>query len=157
MNRTATITPAPIGKTLTVQATPEKAFRVFTEGVDRWWPRSHTIGTAPLKEVVLEQKPAGRWYGVDVEGGEQDWGEVLAWEPPRRLLLAWRISGAWAYDPAVATEVEVLFTDLGDGAVRVDFEHRHLERLGAGAEQAATMLGGGWASILELYKTVAES
>jgi uncharacterized protein YndB with AHSA1/START domain len=106
---------------------------------------------------VLEPKPGGRWYGVDVEGGEQDWGEVLEWEPPRRLLLAWRISGQWAYDPKVGTEVEVVFTDLGEGSVRVDFEHRHLERLGEGAADAAAQMGGGWATILELYKTTAEA
>jgi uncharacterized protein YndB with AHSA1/START domain len=157
VSHAATITPAPIRKTLTVRATPEKAFRVFTEGFDRWWPKSHTIGKAALKEAVLEPKPGGRWYGIDVEGGEQDWGEVLEWEPPRRLLLAWRISGQWAYDPKVGTEVEVVFTDLGEGQVRVDFEHRHLERLGEGAVEAATAMGGGWATILELYKTVAES
>lgn len=157
MNHTLTITPAPIRKTLTVRATPEKAFRVFTEGFDRWWPRDHSTGKAALKQAVLEPKAGGRWYAIDVEGGEQDWGEVLEWEPPRRLLLAWRISASWAYDPKVATEVEVVFTDLGDGSVRVDFEHRHLERLGDGAEQAAAALGGGWATILELYKTTAET
>lgn len=153
----AVITPAPIRRTLTVRATPEKAFQVFTEGFDRWWPRSHTIGKAPLKEAVLEPRAGGRWYAIDVEGGEQDWGEVLEWEPPRRLLLAWRISAKWAYDPSVATEVEVQFTALGDGEVRVDLEHRHLERLGEGAQETAARLRGGWPTILELYKSVAES
>jgi uncharacterized protein YndB with AHSA1/START domain len=153
---TPTIAPAPIRKTLTLRAPREKAFRVFTEGFDRWWPRSHTIGQAPLARAVLECRPGGRWYGVDVEGREDAWGEVLAWEPPERLLLAWRISGKWAYDPAVATEVEVLFAELADGSTRVDFEHRHLERLGEGAEETAGMLGGGWPTILDLYKDLVE-
>jgi uncharacterized protein YndB with AHSA1/START domain len=152
-----TITPAAIRKTLTVRATPEKAFRVFTAGIDRWWPKTHTIGKAPLNEVVIEPRVGGRWYGVDIEGGEDEWGEVLAWEPPRRLVLAWRISGKWVCDPSVHTEVELVFTDLGDGTCRVDFEHRDLENLGEGAETAVVGMDSGWGLILGLYQTAAES
>jgi uncharacterized protein YndB with AHSA1/START domain len=152
-----TITPAAIRKTLTVRATPEKAFRVFTAGMDRWWPKTHTIGKAPLKEVVIEPRVGGRWYGVDVEGGEDEWGDVLAWEPPGRLVLAWRISGKWVCDPSVHTEVELVFTDLGDGTCRVDFEHRDLENLGEGAETAVVGMDSGWGLILGLYQTAAES
>jgi uncharacterized protein YndB with AHSA1/START domain len=153
----ATIKPADIRKSLEVRASPEKAFSVFTAGIDRWWPKTHTIGKAPLKEVVIEPKVGGRWYGLDVEGGEDDWGDVLAWEPPRRLVLAWRINGRWACDPAVHTEVEVIFTDLGDGRCRVDFEHRDLQNLGEGAAEAAASMTSGWGTILDLYKAVAES
>jgi uncharacterized protein YndB with AHSA1/START domain len=152
-----TIIPAAIRKTLEVKATPQKAFEVFTAGIDRWWPKSHTIGKAPLKRAVIEPRAGGRWYGIDVEGGEDDWGEVLAWEPPGRLLLAWRISAHWVCDPAVHTEVEVRFTDLGDGRCRVDFEHRDLQNLGAGAETAAASMDGGWGTILGLYQAAAES
>lgn len=151
------IQPAAIRKTLEVRAAPAKAFAVFTDGFDRWWPRSHTIGKSPLKRAVIEPGVGGRWYGVDEDGGEDDWGEVLAWEPPARLLLAWRINGRWTYDPSVLTEVEVCFTDLGDGRTRVDFEHRHLERLGDGGEEASQAMSGGWSGILESFKATAES
>ena len=33
-------------------------FRIFTEGIDRWWCREHHIGTAELDEVVLEPRQA---------------------------------------------------------------------------------------------------
>ena len=154
---TQVITPAPIRKVLTVQVPRERAFRVFTEGFDRWWPKSHTIGEAPLARAVLEGRPGGRWYGVDVDGREQDWGEVLTWEPPARLLLAWRINAQFKFDAGVHTEVEVLFAELGEGVTRVEFEHRHLERLGTGADKAAESLRGGWAPILEAFKAIAES
>lgn len=157
MSQTATITPAPIRKTLEIRATRERAFQVFTAGIDRWWPKSHTIGKAPLKEVIIEPRVGGRWYGLDVEGGEDDWGDVLAWEPPGRLLLAWRISARWVCDPAVHTEVEVIFTDLGDGRCRIDFEHRDLQNLGEGALEAVRSMDSGWGSILQAYTAVAES
>src|SRR5258708_7056056 len=107
-----------------------QAWRVFGGGLDRWWPKPLYMGDSPLKTAVVGPGVGGRWYGLHEDGGERLWGEVLAWEPPTRLLLAWRISAEWAYDPNLLTEVEVRFTALPSGETRVDFEHRGLERLG---------------------------
>ena len=100
-----TIKPAAIRKSFSVRATPQKAFEVFTEGFDRWWPKTHYIGSSPLKTAVLEPGVGGRWYGLHEDGSEGMWGEVLAWDPPRQLVLAWRISHEWGYDPNLLTEV----------------------------------------------------
>jgi uncharacterized protein YndB with AHSA1/START domain len=156
---TLTIKPAPVRKALTVRAPAEKAFKVFTEGFDRWWPRSHSIGDSPLKRAVLEPKPGGRWYSLLEDGSECEWGEVLAYEPPTRLLLAWRIDGAWKFDPELLTEVEVTFTALPDGQTRVELEHRGLERMVAAGEAARAAIDspGGWGGILELFKSSAEA
>ena len=152
-----TITPADIRKSFTVRATPEKAFAVFTEGFDRWWPRSHSIGDAPLKRATIEPKAGGRWYSLTEDGVEHDWGEVLAWDPPARLLLAWRLNADFAYDPSLLTEVEVRFADAGAGETRVDFEHRGLERLGAGdaANRVRSGMDAGWATILDSFQSAA--
>ena len=154
-----TIHPAAIRKSLTVAAGPEKAFKVFTDGFDRWWPKSHTIGKAALAKAIIEPREGGRWYGVDENGHEDDWGDVLAWNPPTHLLLAWRINGQWTYDPALLTEVEVRFTALADGRTQVDFEHRGLDRMGEGAEQARARMESpnGWGGILAGFKQAAES
>lgn len=151
-----TIKPADIRKTLTVKASPQKAFAVFTEGFDRWWPKSHTVGETPLKRAVLEPGVGGRWYGLSEAGVEDIWGEVLVWEPPGRLVLAWRISGQWKCDPGVHTEVEVRFTDAGGGMTRVDFEHRQLDGLGVGAEATRGQMDSGWGTILANFKDAAE-
>jgi uncharacterized protein YndB with AHSA1/START domain len=152
-----TIKPAPIRKTLTVRATREKAFSVFTNGFDRWWPKTHTVGDAPLQRAVLEPRQGGRWYGLSETGVEDPWGEVLTWDPPARLVLAWRINGQFKCDPTVHTEVEVRFADAGDGTTRIEFEHRMLENLGAGAEQAARSMDSGWGTILGRYQDVLEA
>jgi hypothetical protein len=55
--------------------------------------RSHKIGGAELAEAVLEGREGGRCHERDVDGTECDWGKVLVWEPPTRLVLAWQISG----------------------------------------------------------------
>jgi uncharacterized protein YndB with AHSA1/START domain len=153
-----TIQPAAIAKTLTVRATPEKAFAIFTDGFDRWWPKTHSIGDSPLKKAVLEPGVGGRWYGLHEDGSEGLWGDVLVWEPPTRLLLAWRITHQWGYDPNLLTEVEVRFTALPGGETRVDFEHRGLERFGDSdaAAQTRVSMDGGWSTILDGFKAVVD-
>jgi uncharacterized protein YndB with AHSA1/START domain len=152
-----TIKPAAIRKVLTVRATPERAFAIFTAGFDSWWPKTHYIGSSPLKTAVIEPGVGGRWYGLHEDGAENLWGDVLVWDPPARLLLAWRITGEWAYDPNLLTEVEVRFTAIGESETRVDFEHRGLERLGDGdaAERTRLSMDGGWSSILESFQAAA--
>jgi uncharacterized protein YndB with AHSA1/START domain len=151
-----TIQPAPVRKVLTVPATPQRAFEVFTAGFDRWWPRSHTIGKSALQEVVLQPRVGGRWYGIDDDGTETEWGDVLVWEPPRRLVLAWRIGADWQYHADLLTEIEVTFTAQSSGATRVDFEHRLLERMGDAAASVRDSIDdpGGWTSILQNYADV---
>ena len=146
------IKPAPVKKTLVVAASPQKAFDVFTAGFDRWWPRSHSIGESPLRTAVLEGRNGGRWYGLLENGAEAEWGDVLAWDPPNRLLLAWRIGADWKYDPALLTEVEVVFTPEGEGT-RVNFEHRLLENMGAEGEGARATFDseGGWTGLLQMF------
>jgi uncharacterized protein YndB with AHSA1/START domain len=155
----ATIAPAPVRKSLTVRCAPEKAFQVFTDGFDRWWPRSHHIGAAEEVTFIMEPRAGGRWYERGADGSESDWGEVLAWEPPARVLLAWRLNAQWAYDPKAHSEVEVRFTSAGDGLTRVDFEHRCLEVLGAGADQIREQIDSpeGWGAILAEFQKTAEA
>ena len=121
------IAPAPVRKTLQVKASQARAFEVFTAGFARWWPASHSIGKSPLKDAIMEPQVGGRWYERGEDGSECDWGRVLAWEPPARLVLSWQLSAQWKFDPDLRTEVEVRFIPEGDRLTRVEFEHRGLE------------------------------
>jgi len=148
-----TIRPAPVRKQLFVEATPQRAFEVFTAGFARWWPgESHHIGGSPYKTSVMEPRMGGRWYEIGVDGAECDWGDVLVWDPPGRLVLAWRIGADWRYHADLTTEVEVRFRPEGKGT-RVDFEHRGLENWGEQAEAMRTTVDseGGWTGLLQAY------
>ncbi len=142
-----------IKKQLTVSAPIEKAFRVFTANMSTWWPKQHHIGKSPLKECIVEPKVEGRWYEVCEDGSECNWGKVLAWDPPNRLMLAWQLNSKFEYDPALITEVEVTFVALSPTQTRVDFEHRNLDRLG----NAGTIkeMDGGWGMILDQFAATA--
>ena len=153
------ITVAPVRKTVVVNATQQKAFDVFTGNMSRWWPATHTILKSPLKQTILEPRTGGRWYQIGEDGSECGTGHVLAWEPPSRVLLAWRINAEWQYDPDLTTEVEVKFIAEGANKTRVELEHRHLERMGEKGETARAQVDsqGGWGAILESFKHVAEA
>lgn len=145
-------TDIPVRKSITVKASPEHAFRVFTDDMDSWWPRDHHIGKSPMKRVVVEPRVGGRCYTEQQDGTDCDWGSVLAWNPPKRFVMAWRITNKWEYehDLGKSSEVEVTFTPLGNGSTRVDLEHRHLSRHGAGFEgmRSAVDSPNGWAGTL---------
>jgi uncharacterized protein YndB with AHSA1/START domain len=149
-----TVSIAPVRKTLVVQATPQKAFDVFTAGIDRWWPRSHSIGSAPLRESIIEPFVGGRWYAKCDDGSDVTVGHVRVWQPGQRFVVTWEISAAWKPDSRVAfaSEVEVRFLDDSDGRTRVELEHRNFERMGA--TDGATMrnaVDGGWPTLLDLF------
>jgi uncharacterized protein YndB with AHSA1/START domain len=156
---TLAISPAPIRKTLVVRASQARAFAVFTDGFDSWWPRTHYVGSSPLTRVVLEPGVGGGWYSLHEDGQKRPWGEVLVWEPPGRLVLAWRVDHQFGYNPDLLTEVEVRFTDVGEGRTRVDFEHRDLERFGdsEAAQKTRESMDGGWGMILGRFVEAAET
>lgn len=155
---TRVIRPAPVRKVVLVKVAPQRAFEVFTAGFARWWPgASHHIGQAPYKTAVIEPRAGGRWYEIGEDGSQCPWGDVLAWEPPSRLLLAWRIGADWQYHADLETEVEVTFVADGEGT-RVTLEHRRLERMGEAAEGLRAQIDseGGWTGIMALYAAEAD-
>lgn len=150
------IAPAAIRKTIEVKAPIDRAFAVFATRMGDWWHKEHSIARGTTQaDVVIEPREGGRWYEVGADGSEHPWGRVLAWDPPRRLVLAWQLTREFAYDPEFETTVEVNFEER-DGITIVDFEHRDLERMGAGAAAALEGMDGGWGMLLELFRTEAE-
>ena len=138
------MTIAPIVKTVTVKATPAKSFDLFTNRISTWWKAGETLGKSPHQAIIIEPKVGGRWMERDADGKEIQWGKVLAWEPAKRLLLAWQINTNFKYDPDLITELEISFAPAKAGGTVVKLEHRNLERLGAGAETFVGMLDAGW-------------
>jgi uncharacterized protein YndB with AHSA1/START domain len=147
------IQPAPVRRSIDVAVSQARAFEVFTSGMSRWWPREKSIGASPQVRVVMEPLAGGRWYEVGEDGSQCQWGKVLAWEPPGRLLLAWQIGADWRFDPDLQTEVEVLFTALGPKQTRVELEHRKLEAYGDKAELMRERFEApaAWGAVLEIF------
>jgi hypothetical protein len=157
---TSAIADTPVRKSITVRANADRAFRVFTEGMDTWWPRTHHIGKTPMLKTILEGRCGGRCYSTHEDGAQVDWGKVLVWEPPRRFVFAWQVNPDWTCQPDLAksSEVEVTFLPQADGSTRVELEHRYISRHGAGWETMhTTMQGpGAWSGMLDLFAKEAE-
>jgi uncharacterized protein YndB with AHSA1/START domain len=151
---TRTITVAPVKKTVRVNAPQGRAFEVFTTRFDSWWPKSHHIGKAEMKRGVIEPKTGGRWYEEGVDGSQCNWGKVLAWEPPSRVILSWHINGQFQIDENVESEIEVRFVAEADGVTRVELEHR-IAAVDAEAIRAAVDSPSGWTGLLAAYQAAA--
>ncbi len=131
-----------VRKSVRVQLPVERAFALFVEQMETWWPPEHQIGDTPFEVLVVEPRVGGRWYERDRDGRECSWGNVVAWDPPRKVTLSWHLGPDWKFnpDPAAASDVEIRFTPDGPGATVVELEHTRLERHGAGFEQMRAML-----------------
>lgn len=140
----------PLRKSITVQRTAKEAFELFTR-MDRWWPfKQYSISQDRTERCVMEPRVGGRVYEVRDDGETFDWGRVLIWEPPRRLVLAWHPGR----EPETAQEVEFQFTDLG-GVTRVDLEHREWARLGEKAVETRANYKSGWETVLGRFSDAA--
>src|SRR5262249_24481149 len=147
-------------KVVSVNASPEVSWRVFTEKMSTWWPlTTHKIGKANAVEAVMEPRVGGRWYERGDDGSTCDWGRVLSWEPHSRLVLSWQISADWQYDPNLKTEVEVRFISEGKDGTRVELEHRHLDRYGARRDEMRGIFDseGGWSGLLASFARAASA
>jgi uncharacterized protein YndB with AHSA1/START domain len=140
-----------VKKEILIEAPLERAFRVFTASMGSWWPKEHHLGKSPLVDVVVEPKAGGRWHEVTEDGAICDWGKVLAWDPPKRVVLAWQLNDKFEYDATFMTEIEVRFDAVDARKTMVRFEHRDLERYGASAAKVFESLTRGWADIIDSY------
>jgi uncharacterized protein YndB with AHSA1/START domain len=139
----------PIQRTIIVRCDRARAFRVFTDEMGSWWPldtfsRAVDEGGAPVVAIAFDHEVGTIWE-VRADGGRASWGEILVWEPPTRLVMAWKPRDR----PVEPTEVEVTFTALEEGGTRVDLEHRGWERLGDLAAQGRENYASGWPMVFD--------
>jgi len=141
-----------------VDAPIERAFNVFTDQFGDFKPKEHNMLGAPIAETRFEPEVGGYIYDRAEDGTECRWAQVLAYEPPDRVVFSWLISPYWQLeaDQSNVSEVEVRFIAETPERTRVELEHRHLDRHGAGWEGLRDGLGqgDGWPLYLSRYADV---
>ena len=134
----------PIRKTITIDSSIETAFATFTREIGTWWPvESHSLAGEGA-EVVLEERAGGRLYERSPDGREGDWADVEVWEPPRRLVLRWRVNPERG-----PTRVEVAFEPVGD-ATRMSLVHSGWDLIAD--QDGRDDYEGGWDHVLAPYR-----
>jgi uncharacterized protein YndB with AHSA1/START domain len=139
--------PAPLELRFTVACPPAHAFATWAERTSLWWPHGHSVSGKRGLTVTFEPRAGGRIYERTPDGAEHDWGEVLAWEPPRRLVYLWHLR----FDRADATEVEITFAPGRDGTT-VTIVHRGWERLGVNGPERRERNARGWAGLVPHFE-----
>ena len=138
---------------VTVPATVEEAFRVYTERAADWLPAEHRF-LRGSETVVMEKGVGGRFYEQGADGAVVVRGTITEWAPPSRLAVTWRVGPGWgpAPDDEHASVVVVEFRAAGDGSTDVSATYTHLERHGAMEPMLRAAIRSG--DTLERYRSV---
>ena len=147
----------PVIRAASVNRSIEDAFRIFTEEIGAWWPLpTHGLFGDRSASVVFTQDSL---VERSSDGSEVVWGNVLVWEPPHRLVIAWDPGG----DGSAPSEVDVTFeadasAEESGGRTRVIIEHRNWETFGeAGMERRQSYVGpNAWGYVLDHFADGAE-
>jgi uncharacterized protein YndB with AHSA1/START domain len=148
---------APVVASVTVPLPPDDAFALFTEGMGRWWPlATHSVaadtfeGAVTATDVRIGAGVGGRIVESTSDGAQYDWGEVLEWDPPRRLAFTWNPT----LEDRPHTRVAVTFT-AEDGGTRVELVHTGWERLGERGGRMRRSYDLGWPGVLGRFAAAA--
>lgn len=145
----------PIRRAVRVDMPVAQAFEEFVTGFPRWWPPEYTWSGDVLDTVMIEPRLDGRCFERGPHGFEVDWGRVIVWEPPLRLVFTWQITPTRMPqpNPELASEVDVQFEPERNATSRVQLEHRGFERHGPGGAVYREDMNAreGWTYLLERY------
>ncbi|THD81300.1 MAG: ATPase [Phenylobacterium sp.] len=128
-----------------IRTTPEKLWQALTDTdfIPQWWMGVRT---------ETDWRVGGPWKLVLTDGRTADTGEVLEFEPPRRLALKWRNE----FKPELKAEgwSHCLFELEPQGeAVKLTVTHS----IPRDASQLIQAVSGGWPQILSNLKTLVET
>lgn len=147
----------PIIKTIEVQCSQEKAFDVFVNEMDSWWPLDmftvSAMGGKAARSIRVEAKQGGTIVEIGSDDTKHLWGTIRSFQPHDYISMDFHIP-----KPNEVVEsrslVELPFTALGDERTRVELTQSNWEAFGDRAEQIRGGYGGGWILIFEqAYKS----
>jgi hypothetical protein len=115
----STVDLAPLVQEYELACAAERAFETYAVRIGEWWDPRYTANADTLETVVIEPRAGGRVYARDSDSGMDDWGEVVVWEPGKRLVHTFTL----AQDPAHPSEVAVSFVPGAHGGCTVRIAH----------------------------------
>lgn len=138
----------PIRRHLVVRATPEHAYRIFTDGIGTWWPLERFAVYGSGNTVAFE---GDELVERSADGESSVWGTVLSADPPRGIRFTWHPG-----QTEERGEVEVTFTPVGETQTLVTLVHSGWEAYAEIAHAAREEYRNGWPTVLAGYGTRAD-
>ena len=140
----------PMVYTIEVPCSQEKAFSVFVNNFDSWWPLAKRsvsmISGETAKSVSLDPKPGGKIVEIGHDDTEHLWGTVMSYDPHDLFSMDFHMGLPPGESASV---VEVRFTALEDERTRVVLTHSNWEAYGDLAEMMRGGYGSSWVMIFE--------
>jgi uncharacterized protein YndB with AHSA1/START domain/uncharacterized protein YciI len=133
----------PIRRSVVVRATPQQAFRAWTQEIGQWWPLPRFSVFGEGGRVAFEGE---QLVETAADGTRAVWGRVLEAEPPHRLRFSWHPGS-----DEVRGTVEVRFVPITDDLTLVVLEHTGWEAY-ADPLAARGEYRGGWAVVQGCYE-----
>lgn len=150
MSQTASST-LPVVKERTVPLDRGEAFQLFTRRMGDWWPAAPPFSIAEeVVEVRFEEAVGGRVVEVSATGDENEWAEVLEWDPPSRFVLSWHPSR----ERSPSSRLEVEFQAAGAGTL-VRLTHSGWEAFGDQSDAVRSNYESGWDVVLRPFEELA--
>lgn len=147
----------PVVKIIDVPCDQQRAFNVFVEAVDTWWPKDKNSVSAMhgkvAKRIVIEPRLNGIVMEVGHDDTEHQWGSVSAYDPHSRITLDWHVNM-----PAdKACVVDVLFISVSEKLTRVELTHSRWEVFGDESVNMRNNYDSGWVGVFETAYRIAAS
>ncbi len=145
-----------IVKIIEVPCSQEKAFSVFVNEMDSWWPLDKftvsAMGGAAAKAIRVEPMQGGKIVEIGPDDSEHLWGTIEAYDPHDFFSMHFHINhpgDQWVAYVESRSLVEVRFIVLGNERTRVELTQSNWEAFGEMADMMRGGYGGGWAVIFE--------
>ena len=143
----------PIIKTIEVPCSQERAFEVFLNEMDSWWPLGKftvsALGGAPAKAIHVEAKQGGNIVEIGPNGTEYLWGTIKSYDPHDFVSMDFHFAPPGEKVDA-RTLVEVRFTALANERTRVVLTQSNWEAFGDKAAMLRDLgYGKAWVAIFE--------
>ncbi len=138
----------PIVVDYSLSCSADHAFETYVGRLGEWWDPMHTANPHTFMAVTIEPRLHGRVVEHHVDETEIDWGEVLAWEPGKRLSY----TSTLAQTAEHPSEIDVTFTPSAGGC-RVHFSHQGWNDGNARDHDKFKQ----WSTILDRFAQLADS
>jgi len=137
----------PIIKSIDVPCLPERAFEVFVTRISTWWPLGGHSASASsghaARSITIDPRVGGAVIEIMHDGAQDIWGEVLEFEPGRKLATTWH-PGANKDAP---TRLDIEFHALPNGHCRVTLTHSGWEIWADRANEMRGNYSTGWDTV----------